>query len=152
MHSKGRGSRNLWISACFAIVCFLPLGRDSAAPESEPRALGQQETSAQASTRLLQARELFQKASTLIEQDRIAEALPLLRQAAALQPDAGRIPHYLGYALWKQRKFTEAKAEFETALKAEPENIYTMYFLGRIAQANGNFDRARQHYEALLRT
>jgi len=86
----------------------------------------------------------------LIEKDRFAAAIPLLRQAADLDPEAARIHHYLGYALWKTRQWSAASAEFETALKLEPGNPYTEYFQARIAYSQGDVDRAIQLYEATI--
>jgi len=86
----------------------------------------------------------------LIEKDRFAAAIPLLRQAADLDPQEARIHHYLGYALWKTRQWSAASAEFETAHKLEPGNPYTEYFQARIAYSEGHLDRAVQLYEAAV--
>ena len=87
----------------------------------------------------------------MIEKDRFAAAIPLLRQAADLDPQEARTHHYLGYALWKTRQWSAASAEFETAHKLEPGNPYTEYFQARIAipkaiwNAPSSYTRPQSH-------
>ena len=108
-------------------------------------------TSARNEDSTKRARELFRQGADLIEKDRFAAAIPLLRQAVDLDPQEARIHHYLGYALWKTRQWSAASAEFETAHKLEPGNPYTEYFQARIAYSEGYLDRAVHLYEAALR-
>ncbi|HSV29762.1 MAG TPA: radical SAM protein [Candidatus Omnitrophota bacterium] len=54
-------------------------------------------------------------ASALIEQDRAAEALPLLGAAARAQPGSGRIRYLHGIALDEAGRATEAEAELRVA-------------------------------------
>src|SRR5690349_18593678 len=96
------------------------------------------------------ARELFRQGTDLIGKDRFAAAIPLLRQAAELDPEAARIHHYLGYALWKTRQWSAASAEFDRALRLEPGNPYTQYFQARIAYSEGHLGRAIRLYEAAV--
>src|SRR6266567_3784748 len=107
-------------------------------------------TSARNEDSTKRARELFRQGADLIEKDRFAAAIPLLRQAADLDPQEARIHHYLGYALWKTRQWSAASAEFEAAHKLEPGNPYTEYFQARIAYSEGHLDRAVQLYEAAV--
>ena len=90
------------------------------------------------------------RAGALIEAQKPAAALPLLRKAARLAPDEAGIHHYLGYALWSTGKPDEAAVAFRRALELAPDNVYTMYFLGRIAASRGQDDRAIELYEAMV--
>ena len=93
------------------------------------------------------AQELFQKAIELIDQEQFLAAIPILQQVASLAPNQARVHYYLGYAFWKDRRWSAATTEFESALKLEPGNRYTKYFLGRIAYTQGFLDRAMKLYE-----
>jgi tetratricopeptide (TPR) repeat protein len=97
-----------------------------------------------------EAAELFRKASELILKDRPAEAIPLLRRALELAPNQGRIHHYLGYALMLTSQRPAAQKEFETALKLEPGNVYSEYFLALTLDKEGQRDQALALYEAIL--
>src|SRR2546428_2697187 len=57
------------------------------------------------------ARELFRQGAALIEKDRFAAAVPLLRQAAGFDPEAAPIHHYLGFALWETQPMSGPAAE-----------------------------------------
>ena len=94
--------------------------------------------------------ELFKKSVGLIETDRASEAIPLLRRAIELAPNHGRLHHYLGYALLKERQLPAAQKEFETALKLEPGNVYSEYFLAQTLDAQGLRERALSLYEAIV--
>jgi tetratricopeptide (TPR) repeat protein len=52
--------------------------------------------------------------------------------------------------LWKHNQVDAGAAEFEKALKLDPGNVHTEYFLGRIAYAQGDTGRAIQFYEAIV--
>ena len=56
----------------------------------------------------------------------------------------------MGYALWSSGKSEEAAAAFEKALELAPDNAYTMYFLGRIADSQGRINRAIGLYESAI--
>ncbi len=86
----------------------------------------------------------------MILKDRPAEAIPLLRRALVLAPNEGRIHHYLGYALMLTSQRPAAQKEFETALKLEPGNVYSEYFLAQTLDMEGFRDRALALYEAIL--
>jgi tetratricopeptide (TPR) repeat protein len=96
------------------------------------------------------AGELFSDASELISKDRPAEAIPLLRRALELAPNEGRIHHALGYALMQTSQRRAAQKEFETALKLEPGNVYSEYFLACTLDGEGFRDRAMALYEAIV--
>ena len=81
------------------------------------------------------ARDLFDDAMALMEEEKLAAAVPLLRRAADLAPEDAAVRHYLGYALWRIGQGDAAAVELERALKLAPGNADTMYILGRIAAA-----------------
>jgi Flp pilus assembly protein TadD len=97
------------------------------------------------------ADELFQDAVTLIEKDQANAAISLLRKAARLDPRQARIHHYLGYALWKCGDLDSAAPEFEKALRIEPGNPYSKYFLARI-YSRDRLERAVELYEEITRS
>ncbi len=97
------------------------------------------------------ARDLFEGAAARIRNGQYSSAVPLLRQAIALAPEAASLHHYLGYALWKLNQWNEATDEFEKARQLDPTNPYTCYFLARIAQSSGDVDRSILFYEKVLK-
>ena len=105
-------------------------------------------SSAQRNTASKNASELFQDAVSLIEKDQANAAIPLLRRAARLDPKQARIHHYLGYALWKGEHLDLAEREFQEALRIEPGNPYSKYFLARI-YSHGQLERAVELYEEI---
>jgi len=96
------------------------------------------------------AGDLFQQAAELIEKQQFSAAIPLLQKAVILAPNEGRIHHYLGYALWKTHEWNGATAEFEKALKLDPNNPYTKYFQARIAYSQNHVERAIHLYEEVI--
>ena len=150
MYAEG-WRRPVYVLLFVAMCCpqswrFWAFGRDRSQVDNSAA----HATSARNEDSTKRARELFRQGADLIEKDRFAAAIPLLRQAADLDPQEARIHHYLGYALWKTRQWSAASAEFETAHKLEPGNPYTEYFQARIAYSEGHLDRAVQLYEAAV--
>lgn len=94
---------------------------------------------------------LFSQASQLISAGRYSEAVGMLHHAAKLNPDSSGIHHYLGYALWKLNRWQDARAEFETAHRLNPQNPYTCYFLARIAQSLGHPRQSIAYYQEILK-
>lgn len=94
--------------------------------------------------------ELFKQSKDLIEKDRASDAIPLLRKALELAPREGRIHHYLGYALMNTNQYQTAQQEFETALKLEPGNVYSEYFLALTLDAQGRREQAMELYEKIV--
>src|SRR2546426_577004 len=92
------------------------------------------------------------QAAELIEKDQFSAAVERLRKAAALTPNQARVRHYLGYALWKLGQTGPATIEFERALRLDPQNTYTRYFLGRIAYSQDRVDQAIKFFESVLAT
>jgi len=97
-----------------------------------------------------EAEQLFRQAADLIDKDRPGAAIPLLRRALELAPNEGRIHHYLGYALMKSSQLPAAQKEFEIALKLEPGDVYSEYFLAQTLDMQGFREQALALYERIL--
>jgi Flp pilus assembly protein TadD len=85
-----------------------------------------------------------------IQKKDFSTALTLLRKAATLAPEDANVHHYLGYTLLQTEQINEAKKEFETALRLNPESFYTEYFLAFIAFSQGDFNQAARHFDRLI--
>jgi tetratricopeptide (TPR) repeat protein len=72
-------------------------------------------------------------------------AIEEFRRAIALS-ESSPIPeaHYgLGYILWKQRRYNEAEAELRKELERDAGHARSIYYLGNIALARGDWRNAR---------
>jgi Predicted N-acetylglucosaminyl transferase len=76
---------------------------------------------------------LIGQAEALIQKDRFADAEPLLRKAAQLEPGNVEVLYRLGYVYFRQRRLPEATAQFKAVLKLAPPAYFSRYFLGRIS-------------------
>jgi len=94
------------------------------------------------------AAQLFREAKELFADKQYAKAVPVLQEAAQVAPTEQVIHHYLGYALWKEDRFKEAGQEFERARVLDPKNAYTLYFLGRVFDAQGETNAAIRSFES----
>ncbi len=94
------------------------------------------------------AAQLFREAKELFADKQYAKAVPVLQEAAKVAPTEQVIHHYLGYALWKEDRFKEAGQEFELAHRLDPKNAYTLYFLGRVFDAQGETNGAIRSFES----
>jgi tetratricopeptide (TPR) repeat protein len=63
---------------------------------------------------------------------RTVEAIPEFEAAAKAAPREPNIHFGLGYLYWKQHKYDEAKAEFETELSIDASNAQALAYLGDI--------------------
>ncbi len=80
--------------------------------------------SVSASTQLLQAAESFDRGFTLLMNEEIDEALPLLARAVHYAPMNARYHAYYGKALSHDAtKRHKAEAEMQAALKIDPQNV-----------------------------
>ena len=94
------------------------------------------------------AAQLFRDAKALFAEKQYAKAVPVLQEAEKVAPAEQVIHHYLGYALWKEDRFKEAGQEFERAHRLDPKNAYSLYFLGRVYDAQGETSAAVRSYES----
>lgn len=89
--------------------------------------------------------------SIRIQQDRWAEAAPLLDRARALNPDEARFAYLHGIALAGMQKLAPALAAFQSAIKLDP-NIAAAYLaLGNTQRRLGQFQDAQKTFRKLLR-
>src|SRR5439155_19798583 len=64
------------------------------------------------------------------------------RCALELQPDNAQDQMYLGYVLYKQKKFSEAKPYLEKTIKADSNIPEPFYYLGLIVQEENEDEQA----------
>lgn len=98
------------------------------------------------------------KGQMLFEHGRVEQAIPAYAKAAELAPDSGLILAAYGHALVEskvdaQRRQALAVAQFQKALRAEPQDIKTHHFLGVAYGKQGKEGLSRLHLaeEHLLR-
>jgi tetratricopeptide (TPR) repeat protein len=82
--------------------------------------------------------------SFLLERNRAAEAIPLLRKATALAPNCADCHGKLGRALDATGKFGEAVAELERAVALSPRDPTLHYALGRAYRSAGMMEKSKQ--------
>ena len=82
-------------------------------------------------------------ASFLLEHDRAAEALPLLRRAVAINPRCADCHAKLGKALADTGKSQEAVTELSAAVALSPNDPKLHYALGHAYQSLGMHDKAK---------
>jgi tetratricopeptide (TPR) repeat protein len=63
---------------------------------------------------------------------RTVEAIPEFEAAAKAAPREPNVHFGLGYLYWKQHKYDQAKAAFETELSIDPRNAQALAYLGDI--------------------
>jgi tetratricopeptide (TPR) repeat protein len=83
-------------------------------------------------------------AQSLVRSDQFERALPYLVEAtsrAGAQPDAAML-YYRGLAEYQTKKPDDAARSFEAAVKADPKNAISLFYLGRIAYERGQADAA----------
>ena len=92
---------------------------------------------------------LLARARQRVDDDRLDEAVDLLREAAELAPAEARaaIRHDIGYLCLRSGRFEEAADAFRTAVLAEPGFALAHVRLGAALQALGDPDAALAAYE-----
>ena len=83
----------------------------------------------------------------LVEQNRVGDALPPLREAVSIAPNCAACHEALGRALARAGKNVEARTELEEAVKLEPKNASFHYELGRLYQKTGDGEGAKRELE-----
>jgi TolB-like protein/Tfp pilus assembly protein PilF len=68
-------------------------------------------------------------------------------KAVEMDPDLAEAHAARGYALGQQRKYGEAREEFETAIRLNPKLFEAYYYYGTVAFAQGELQRAGEMFE-----
>jgi tetratricopeptide (TPR) repeat protein len=83
-------------------------------------------------------------AQAFVRSDQFERALPVLVEAtsrAGAQPDAVML-YYRGLAEYQTKKLADAERSFNAAVKADPKNAISLFYLGRISDERGQADAA----------
>jgi lipoprotein NlpI len=87
----------------------------------------------------------------LLQQGKVAEAVPCFQQAAILKPDHAEAHSNLGVALLQQRKFKEAQASLQQAVRLKPDIAELHANLGMALAEQGQFEGAEACYRQAVR-
>jgi tetratricopeptide (TPR) repeat protein len=83
----------------------------------------------------------------LLEQNRPREAIPHLREAAALAPQDPRAHEHLGKAYLRLERHAEAQAALEQAIALAPDSAPLHFVLGQLYRKTGQLEKARLAFE-----
>ncbi len=87
--------------------------------------------------------------NNLLENNQLAEALPILHTLADQSPNDPQLWVTAGLVALSLNKQEEAGRSFELALKADPENIDALYNSALLAMSRGLTDKAIEHFETI---
>jgi adenylate cyclase len=79
--------------------------------------------------------------------ENLAQADQASLEAVKLDPDLAEAHAARGYALGQQRKFDEAREEFETAISLNPKLFEAYYYYGTVAFTQGELEQAAEMLE-----
>ena len=79
-----------------------------------------------------------------------AQAIENFREAEKVSPHTPEVHFGLGYLLWKQHHYDEAKAELEQELQDNPNQAQALTYLGDIAIKNGDTANAQTYLSRAL--
>lgn len=94
---------------------------------------------------------LFIKAQDLLTAGKPAEAEPLYRQLLAARPSHAAAHHFLGAALYQQKKLPEALKLMRRSLELLPGQLQWMENLQVLEQASGHAEEAKKLAERIAR-
>jgi tetratricopeptide (TPR) repeat protein len=86
-----------------------------------------------------------------LQQQRFAEAAPLLARARSFQPKESRFAYLHGMALAGIQQYGHAQAAFQHAIKRDPQAIPAYLALGEAQRRMGRLDEAQSTFRKLLR-
>jgi superkiller protein 3 len=89
----------------------------------------------------------LRNAQVYLDQEKFSSAIAQLNKAIAHEPSLPGAYYQLGYCHWKLNHLAEARRAFEQELKFPPPDTYSLYYLGRISQTEGNAAAAIQYFE-----
>lgn len=87
--------------------------------------------------------------NNLLENNQLAEALPILHTLAGQSPDDPQLWVTAGLVALSLDKQDEASRSFEMALKADPKNIDALYNSALLAMSGGMPDQAIEYFETI---
>ncbi len=94
----------------------------------------------------------YNKAGIMLSQKKYEEAIPIYKDFIAKHPDVVDARSRLGFAYLKLGRLDEAITQFETALKMEPGDPYSVLYMG-IAYLNKNdFGKAMEIWQGYRNT
>jgi protein O-GlcNAc transferase len=85
-----------------------------------------------------------------LDAERFIEARAELRKAISLQPALPGAYYQLGYACWKLGDVRDARQAFLKELEFGAPDPHSLYYLGRIAAAEGNLREAIGYYKRVV--
>jgi tetratricopeptide (TPR) repeat protein len=91
----------------------------------------------------------YAKAVQLIEGDRYAEAIPLLKTYAAKAPSDANAQNWLGYSLRKTGDLDGAFKHYGRALELDPKHRGAHEYVGEACLMVGNLPKAEEHLKIL---
>ena len=91
----------------------------------------------------------YARAAELIEAEKFAEALPLLKKAEAAEPDNADVHNYLGYALRKLKRYDAALRHYKIALRIAPKHRGANEYLGELYLVLGDLAKAEERLAVL---
>ncbi len=91
----------------------------------------------------------YARAAELIEAEKFAEALPLLKKAETAEPDNADVHNYLGYALRKLEQYDAALKHYRIALRLEPRHRGANEYLGELYLVLGDLAKAEERLAVL---
>lgn len=92
----------------------------------------------------------YELALSAMQNGNTAQAESALRQLAEAYPDFSGPHANLGILYFRDNKLEQAKSEFHTALKINPQNVVSLNHLGIISRGEGKFKEAHDYYEKAL--
>ncbi len=96
--------------------------------------------------------EHFYQAGKLFEgRGRTDVAIDYFRKAIDLDPRHARAHHDLAMILYRTKHPTEAKTEFELAIKYDPEDFEAFFYMGKLFKELGDFTAALLNLEKSMR-
>jgi tetratricopeptide (TPR) repeat protein len=97
----------------------------------------------------------FALASLLLDQNRPADAIPVLIQATQFAPTVSQGHELLGKAYLRTQELPKAQAQLEEAVKLSPDVVRLHYILGQVYEKEGFTEKAKAEFDrcaALQRT
>ncbi|MEJ2086983.1 MAG: tetratricopeptide repeat protein [Gammaproteobacteria bacterium] len=92
----------------------------------------------------------YQRATILLQQDRIEEGISVLETVVERAPDV-TVPHIdLGVAYERVGKFEQAEESLAKALSLAPNHPVALNEMGILYRKTGRFGAAREHYQRAL--